>query len=246
MRLQDKVAIITGGGRGIGKETAKLFAHEGAKVAIFDISTEDAQKTCLEIGSEEKETLCLTGDITNRNQLKDAVDTTVEKFGKIDILINNAGIIKDAMVHKMTEEQWDRVIDVDLKGAFNCIQAVIGPMIERGSGCIINTSSVSGIYGNIGQTNYSAAKSGLIGLTRTLAKELGRKGIRVNAVAPGFIITPMTASLPPKVMDIVKERTPLRMFGEPIDVANAYLYLSSDEARYVNGCVLFVDGGLVI
>jgi 3-oxoacyl-[acyl-carrier protein] reductase len=146
----------------------------------------------------------------------------------------------------MTIEQWDDVLRVDLTGSFNCIQAVVGPMMQRGNGSIVNVSSVVGIFGNIGQVNYSAAKAGLIGITKTLSKELGKKGIRVNAVAPGFIRTPMTAGLPQKILDLMTEKTPLKMLGDPIDIAYANLFLASDEARYVNGCVLVVDGGLVI
>lgn len=250
MRLQNKVAVITGGGSGIGKETARLFLHEGAKVAIFDVFTGNVEKICRDMGfakeEEIKNTLCATADVTKREEVRSAVEATVQRFGKIDILVNNAGIIRDALVQKMTEEQWDEVLQVDLKGSFNCIQAVVDHMLQRGSGSIINVSSVSGIYGNIGQVNYSAAKAGLIGITKTLSKELGKKGIRVNAVAPGFIRTPMTASLPQKILDLMTEKTPLRMLGDPIDVAYANLYLASDEARYVNGCVLSVDGGLVV
>ena len=250
MRLENKVAVITGGGSGIGKETAKLFLHEGAKVAIFDIFTGDVEKVYREIGfakdTEIKNTLCVTADITKRDEVKSAVDATLQRFGKIDILINNAGIVRDALVHKMTEEQWDAVIRVDLTGPFNCIQAVVEHMMQRGSGSIINVSSVSGVYGNIGQINYSAAKAGLVGITKTLSKELGRKGIRVNAVAPGFIKTPMTASVPQKVLDLMAEKTPLRTLGDPMDVAYANLYLASDEAKYVNGCILSIDGGLVV
>jgi len=250
MRLGNKVAVITGGGSGIGKETAKLFLHEGAKVAIFDVFTGNVEKICRDMGfakeTEIQNTLCVTADVTKREDVKNAVDATLKRFGKIDILVNNAGIIKDALVQKMTVEQWDDVLRVDLTGSFNCIQAVVGPMMQRGSGSIVNVSSVVGVFGNIGQVNYSAAKAGLIGITKTLSKELGKKGIRVNAVAPGFIRTPMTAGLPQKILDLMTEKTPLKMLGDPIDVAYANLYLASDEARYVNGCVLMVDGGLVV
>ena len=250
MRLENKVAVITGGGSGIGKETAKLFLHEGAKVAIFDVFTGNVEKICRDMGfakeTEIQNTLCVTADVTKREDVKNAVDATLQRFGKIDILINNAGIIKDALVQKMTIEQWDDVLRVDLTGSFNCIQAVVGPMMQRGNGSIVNVSSVVGVFGNIGQVNYSAAKAGLIGITKTLSKELGKKGIRVNAVAPGFIRTPMTAGLPQKILDLMTEKTPLKMLGDPIDVAYANLYLASDEARYVNGCVLMVDGGLVV
>jgi 3-oxoacyl-[acyl-carrier protein] reductase len=250
MRLENKVAVITGGGSGIGKETAKLFLHEGAKVAIFDVFTGNVEKIYRDMGfakeTEIQNTLCVTADVTKREEVKNAVDATLQRFGKIDILVNNAGIIKDALVQKMTVEQWDDVLRVDLTGSFNCIQAVVGPMMQRGNGSIVNVSSVVGIFGNIGQVNYSAAKAGLIGITKTLSKELGKKGIRVNAVAPGFIRTPMTAGLPQKILDLMTEKTPLKMLGDPIDVAYANLYLASDEARYVNGCVLMVDGGLVV
>ncbi|MEK7280253.1 MAG: SDR family oxidoreductase, partial [Nitrospirota bacterium] len=168
------------------------------------------------------------------------------RYGRIDVLINNAGITQDALLSKMTEEQWERVIDVNLKGVFNCIQALVDVMVSQGSGAIINTSSIVGINGNIGQVNYAATKAGVIGVTKTLAKELGKKGIRVNAVAPGFIKTPMTSGVPDKILETMKEKTPLRMLGEARDVAYAYLFLASDEARFVNGAVLCVDGGLVI
>jgi 3-oxoacyl-[acyl-carrier protein] reductase len=246
MRLENKVAVITGGGSGIGMEAARLFVHEGAKVAVFDVITGDVENVCREIDHDISKTLCVKADVTNRDEVKRAVDATLQKFGKIDILINNAGIIRDALIQKMTDDQWDKVLHVDLKGAFHCIQAVAEHMMQRGSGSIINASSVSGIYGNIGQTNYAAAKAGLIGMTKTLAKELGRSGVRVNAVAPGFIKTPMTAQVPQKILDLMKDKTPLKILGDPIDVAYAYLYLASEESRYVNGSVLAVDGGLVV
>ncbi len=245
MKLENKVAIITGAGSGIGRETAILFAKEGAKVVVADINEIGSEETVAEI-KKIGEGFFVKLDVSNRVQSKQMVKDTLERYGRIDVLINNAGIVQDSLVTKMTEEQWDRVINVNLKGAFNCIQAVVDVMINQGSGVIINASSVVGIYGNVGQTNYSAAKSGLIGMTKTLAKELGKKGIRVNAVAPGFIITPMTSAVPEKILEIMKEKTPLRRLGEPGDVANAYLYLASDDAKFVNGAVLSVDGGLVI
>ncbi len=162
------------------------------------------------------------------------------------MLINNAAIIQDALITKMTEEQWDRVINIDLKGAFNCIQASVDVMLNQGNGVIINTSSIVGLNGNIGQINYAAAKAGLIGMTKTLAKELGKNGIRVNAVAPGFITTPMTSNIPEKILEMVRGKTPLRRLGETKDVAYAYLYLASDEAKFVTGAVLCVDGGLIL
>jgi 3-oxoacyl-[acyl-carrier protein] reductase len=245
MKLENKVAIITGAGSGIGRETAILFAKEGAKVVVADINETGSEETVAEI-KKIGEGFFVKLDVSNRVQSKQIVKDTLERYGRIDVLVNNAGIVQDSLVTKMTEEQWDRVIDVNLKGAFNCIQAVVDVMINQGSGVIINASSVVGLYGNVGQTNYSAAKSGLIGMTKTLAKELGKKGIRVNAVAPGFIVTPMTSAVPEKILEIMREKTPLRRLGEPGDVANAYLYLASDDAKFVNGAVLSVDGGLVI
>jgi 3-oxoacyl-[acyl-carrier protein] reductase len=245
MRLENKVAIITGAGSGIGKETALLFAKEGAKVVIADVNEKAGEETVAEI-KKNAEGFFVKLDVTNREQAKQMVKITLEKYGKIDVLINNAGIIQDAFLSKMTEEQWDKVINVNLKGVFNCTQAVIEVMMNQGNGVIINTSSIVGLFGNIGQTNYAATKAGLIGMTKTLAKELGKKGIRVNAVAPGFIMTPMTSNVPEKILEMMKEKTPLRRLGEAKDVAYAYLYLASDEANFVNGTVLRVDGGLVI
>jgi 3-oxoacyl-[acyl-carrier protein] reductase len=245
-RLSNKVAIITGAGSGIGREAARAFIEEGAKVAIIDVVTGDIEKVCSDVDPSGQQSLCIKGDVTNRPEIKFAVGEVMKRWGRVDILINNAGIVRDSLIAKMSDEQWDKVLHVDLKGAFICIQEVVDIMLAQGSGSIINVSSVSGVYGNIGQSNYSAAKAGLIGMTKTLSKELGRKGIRVNVVAPGFITTPMTAGVPQKILDMMKDRTPLKMLGEPRDVAYAYLYLASDEARYVNGCVLAVDGGLVI
>jgi 3-oxoacyl-[acyl-carrier protein] reductase len=246
MRLENKVAIITGAGSGIGRETALLFAKEGAKVAITGRTAEKLEEVCNEINENGGKAIFKIGDVSKREDMDDVVNMAMNEFGKIDILINNAGVNKDALVTKMTKEQWNGVIEVDLSGAFNCIQAVVDVMIKQGSGVILIASSISGIYGNIGQVNYASAKAGLIGLTKTLAKELGRKGVRVNAVAPGFTITPMTSEVPEKILMMMKEKTPLNKLAEPIDIAYAYLYLASDEARYVNGAVLSVDGGLTI
>ena len=246
MRLKNKVAIITGAGSGIGRETALLFAKEGAKVVITGRTVEKLEGVCREIDKNGGEAIFKSGDVSLREDADEMVKKTINEYGRIDILINNAGVNKDALVTKMTKEQWNGVIEIDLSGAFNCIQAVVDVMIDQGSGVIINASSISGIYGNIGQVNYASAKAGLIGLTKTLAKELGKKGIRVNAVAPGFTITPMISNVPEKILTIMKEKTPLKRLAEPIDIAYAYLYLASDEARYVNGAVLSVDGGLTI
>ncbi len=246
MRVKDKVTIITGAGSGIGRGTAQLFASEGAKVVVADMNQKGGEETVNEIRRNGGEAIFALLDISNREQIKNVVKETLDKYGKIDVLINNAGIIQDALVVKMTEEQWDRVISIDLKGPFNCIQAVVGSMIEKGGGEIINVSSIVGLYGNVGQANYAAAKAGLIGLTKTLAKELGKKGIRVNAIAPGFIITPMTSGIPEKILEMMKEKTPLKRLGKPEDVANTLLFLASDEASFINGAVISVDGGLLI
>jgi 3-oxoacyl-[acyl-carrier protein] reductase len=246
MKLENKVAIITGAGSGIGRESALLFAKEGAKVVVADVNEKGGEETAAQIKTNGGESFFFKLDVTNREQSKNMVKTTMEKYGRIDILINNAGITQDALVAKMTEEQWDRVIDINLTGVFNCTQAVVEVMMTQGKGAIVNTSSIVGVNGNVGQVNYAATKAGLIGMTKTLAKELGRKGIRVNAVAPGFISTPMTAAVPDKILEQMKEKTPLKRLGEPKDIANAYLYLASEEANFINGAVLAVDGGLVI
>jgi 3-oxoacyl-[acyl-carrier protein] reductase len=245
LRLKNKVAIITGAGSGIGREVALLFAKEGAGVVLTGRTKEKIDMVRQEIIKEGGKAICVPGDVTSRVDMNNAVNEAVSSFGRIDILINNAGIIQDALIIKMTEEQWDSVIDVNLKGVFNCVQAVVQTMINQESGTIVNASSIVGIFGNVGQANYAAAKAGLIGMTKTLAKELGKKGIRVNVVAPGFIMTPMTFAVPEKILEMMKEKTPLRMLGEPHDVAYAYLYLASDDAKFVNGAVLCVDGGLV-
>lgn len=246
MRLKDKVAIITGAGRGIGAVTAKKFAAEGAKVTVSDINEKAVKKTAAEIVDMGGEALGLTVDVTNRQQVDNMIAETLKRFGKIDILINNAGIIQDAQLIKMTEEQWDHVINVNLKGAFNVAQAVAKVMKEQQSGVILNASSVVGIFGNFGQTNYAAAKWGINGMTKTWAKELGRYGIRVNAIAPGFIETPMTAKMPDKILNMMKEKSILKKLGRPEDIANGYVFLASDEASYITGTILSIDGGTVL
>ncbi len=246
MRLENKVTIITGAGSGIGRETALLFAREGAKVVVAEINEERGKNIVEEIEKSGGEAIFVKMDVSNWEHPKEVCNFVKNKYGKIDVLINCAGIIRDALVTKMTEEQWDSVIDVNLKGPFNCIRAVADAMIEHGTGVIINVSSIVGLYGNIGQANYAATKAGLIGITKSLAKELGRKGVRVNAVAPGFIETPMTENLPEKILQMMKDKTPMGRLGKPDDIAYALLYLASDEANFVNGAVLSVDGGLLI
>lgn len=246
MRLKEKVAIITGAGRGIGEFTAKRFAKEGASVVVADLNPEDVNNVVESIKAEGGEAMAYIVNVTDRAMVNNMVKEAVDKYGKIDILVNNAGITADNTLLKLTEEEWDRVINVNLKGVFNCGQAVAAVMAEKGSGVILNASSVVGIYGNFGQTNYAATKWGVIGMTKSWAKELGKKGIRVNAVAPGFIVTPMTAKMPEKVLDLMKDKSPLKTLGYPEDIANAYLFLASDEARYITGTVLSVDGGVVL
>lgn len=246
MRLKDKVVIITGGARGIGKETALLFAQEGAKVVLGDYDAVTGEATMREIQKRGGQVLFFRVDVVDMTQVQAMVDGALEKFSRIDVLINNAGITRDAFLTKMTLEQWDEVVSVNLTGVFNCTRAVAPVMINQGSGRILNAASVVGLYGNLGQTNYAATKAGVIGMTRTWARELGRKGITVNAVAPGFIVSDMTVKVPEKVLEMIKEKTPLGRLGQPRDVAYAYLFLASDEASFINGAVLSVDGGLVL
>jgi len=244
VRLKDKVAIITGAARGIGRETAVLFSREGAKVVICDV-VDSGQEMAAAIEAAGGEALFVRVDVTDRESCNRAVEQTVERFQHIDILINNAGIVRDARLVKMTEEDFDLVVKVNLKGTFNMTQAVAPVMIDQGKGKIINVASVVALYGNFGQTNYVATKAGIIGMTKVWARELGRKGINVNAVAPGFTQTEMTSSVPEKVLAMMREKTPLGRLGTPRDIANAYLFLASDESDYVHGAVLSVDGGLI-
>lgn len=252
MKVQGKVILITGAGSGIGRETALTFAKNGAKVVVTDVDEKGGKETVEQIvkilaeDPDNKGDAFFTKlDTSNREQTKQVAKDVIDKYGEIDVLINNAGIIQDALINKMTEENWDRVMNVDLKGPFNTIQAVVDNMIQHNIGVIINVSSIVGVYGNVGQANYAAAKAGLIGLTKTLAKELGKRGIRVNAVAPGFIQTHMTEKLPEKILEAMKNKTPLKRLGLPSDVAYAIMFLASDEAYFLNGIVLPVDGGLV-
>ena len=245
-RLESKIAVVTGGAQGIGKATVKRFAEEGATVIIWDVNEEKAFSTINELKSISSKIEFQKVDVTNLDSVTNAAAKIVGSHKRIDILINNAGITKDASFLKMTAEQWKQVIDVNLTGVFNCTKAVTQYMVENKYGKIVNTSSVVGLYGNFGQTNYVATKSGIIGMTKVLSRELGRKGINVNAVAPGFIATEMVTSVPEKVIDMLKEKTPLGKLGDPEDIANAYLFLVSEEAKYVSGTVLSVDGGLVL
>jgi 3-oxoacyl-[acyl-carrier protein] reductase len=239
-RLKDKVAIITGAAKGIGFATAQRFAQEGAKVIIADINPEVLKAAAAQIPHAET---CVM-NVTDRASIQAAVDQVMQKHGRIDILINNAGITQDARLIKMTEAQFDTVIDVNLKGVFNCTQLIVPHMLEVGSGAIVNASSVVGLYGNFGQTNYSATKFGVIGFTKTWARELGPKGIRVNAVCPGFIATEMVKAMPENVLKDIERRSWLGRLGTPEEMANVYLFLASDEASYVNGVALEASGGI--
>ncbi len=239
-RLKDKVAIITGAAKGIGFSTAQRFAQEGAKVMIADIGLEALKAAALQIPGSEAYVM----NVTDRASIQAAVDQIMQRHGRIDILINNAGITQDARLVKMTEAQFDTVIDVNLKGVFNCTQIVVPHMLEVGSGAVVNASSVVGIYGNFGQTNYSATKFGVIGFTKTWARELGPKGIRVNAVCPGFIATEMVKAMPENILKDIERRSWLGRLGTPEEMANVYLFLASDEASYVNGVAFEASGGI--
>jgi 3-oxoacyl-[acyl-carrier protein] reductase len=240
LRLKDKVAIITGAAKGIGFATAKRFAEEGAKVMIADISPEAVNAAVGQIPGSEAYVM----NVTDRASIQATVDQVMQRHGRIDILINNAGITQDARLVKMTEAQFDTVIDVNLKGVFNCTQLVVPHMLDAGKGAVVNASSVVGIYGNFGQTNYSATKFGVIGFTKTWARELGAKGIRVNAVCPGFIATEMVKAMPENILQDIERRSWLGRLGTPEEMANVYLFLASDEASYVNGVALEASGGI--
>ena len=237
LNLKDKVAIITGGAAGIGRATAEVFEAEGARVVVWDVTSDPKI------------------DVTNREQVEAATNDVVKQYGRIDILVNNAGITRDAQLVKwkdgdvasvMDDATFDAVIDVNLRGVFLCTRAVVPHMIRQRRGVVLNASSIVGLYGNFGQTNYAATKAGVISFTKTWARELGRYGIRVNAVAPGFIATEMAKAIPQKVLDSMIAHTPLARMGDPGDIANAYVWLASDAARFISGAVLSVDGGLVL
>ena len=245
-RLEGKVCLITGAGQGIGEATALKFAREGAVVIACDLKQEQVEAVALACQAAGAQAEGHVMDVTNRVQIDAVVAQVIETHGRIDVLVNNAGITQDARLQKMTLEQFDRVIDVNLRGVFHCAQAVAGHMTEQGSGVILNASSVVGLYGNFGQTNYAAAKFGVIGFTKTWARELSPKGVRVNAVAPGFIKTPMIATVPDKVLDELAQKVPLKRLGQAEEIANAYAFLASDEASYITGAVIEVDGGLTL
>jgi len=246
MRLKDKVALITGGARGIGQAIAVTFAREGADIVVADVNLEIAQKTAVEIEGLGRKALALEMDVTNYEKVEEGINKILDKMGKVDILVNNAGITKDNLLLRMSQADWDAVINVNLKGTFNCIKAVTRPMIKQRSGRIISIASIIGLMGNPGQANYAASKAGIIALTKTVAKELASRNINANAVAPGFIQTEMTAKLPEDIKKKMLEAIPLAKLGTPQDVANTCLFLASDESSYITGQVITIDGGMVM
>ena len=246
MKLQDKVAIITGAARGIGQATAVKFAQEGAKVVACDL-TADALVETVQLCKETRgDAFGFAVDVRDMASIEAMVDATVSKWGRVDVLVNNAGIVADAQMKNMSEDQFDRVIEINLKGVYNCTKAVVNTMLAQQSGVILNASSIVGLYGNFGQTNYAASKFGVIGMVKTWARELGRKGIRANAVCPGFVATSILNAMPEKVLKALEEKVPLGRLARPEEVANTFAFLASDEASYINGAVIEVSGGLTL
>lgn len=245
MRLKDRVAIVTGGAQGIGKAIALALAKEGAKIILWDIKIEEVERTSNEIAQScQVETSAYQVNVTNCSEVENIVKKILDKFSKIDILVNNAGITRDNLILRMTEEEWDSVLAVNLKGVFNCTKAVSRVMLKQHSGKIINIASVVGLLGNPGQANYSASKGGVIALTKTCAREFAKRNINVNAIAPGFIKTAMTEKLDPKVKETLLEQIPMGRLGEPEEVAKLVLFLCSEEANYITGQVISLDGGM--
>ncbi len=246
MRLESKVALITGGARGIGRAIALTFAREGANIVVADVNLEIAQKTASEIEGLGRQAMALEMDVTSYDLVESGINKILDKLGKVDILVNNAGITKDNLLLRMSPADWDAVLNVNLKGTFNCIKAVSRPMIKQRSGRIISIASIIGLMGNPGQANYAASKAGIIALTKTVAKELASRNINANAVAPGFIQTEMTAKLPEEIKKKMLEAIPLGILGTPEDVANVCLFLASQESSYITGQVITIDGGMVM
>lgn len=247
MKAKDKVAIVTGAGRGIGKAIALALAAEGADIVIADYAIDNVQSVIDEINGYGRKAIAVKANVADPADADAIVKAAVDEFGKVDILVNNAGITRDALILKMTEQDWDAVLNVNLKGTFNCTKAVVKTLLkQKRGGRIVNMASVMGIIGNAGQANYSASKAGVIALTKTTAKELGSRGINVNAVAPGFIQTAMTDELPENVREKISDQIPLRKLGTPEDVAKVVLFLCSDDSEYITGQVIHVDGGMVM
>lgn len=246
MRIEGKVAVITGGANGIGLAATERFAKEGAHVAMVDFDEEAGRKKEEELKAVGYHVRFFQLDVSNEEDVHHIMNEIDSVYGRIDILVNNAGITRDSMLHKMSGIEFKKVMDVNVNGVFYCTQAAMPYMVKQGKGKIINTSSVSGVYGNVGQTNYAAAKAAVVGMTKTWAKELGGKGINVNAVVPGFTETAMVAAVPEKVIEKMIAMVPVKRLGKPEDIANAYLFLASDESDYVNGTALHVDGGIIM
>jgi 3-oxoacyl-[acyl-carrier protein] reductase len=253
--LRGKVVIVTGAVAGIGRATALRFAGEGCRVAAFDVSEAAGPAIVEEIGKAGGEGLFSRVDVSIADSVEKGVASVVDRWGRVDVLVNNAGILRDAQLVKwkdgsvagtMSDEAWDAVLGVNLKGVFLCTRAVVPHLIRGGGGVVLSASSVVGLYGNFGQTNYVATKAGVVGMTRTWARELGKYRIRVNAVAPGFVATEILRSMPQKILDSMVEHTPLGRIGRPEDIANAYCWLASDQASFVTGHCLSVDGGVVV
>ena len=253
--LKGKVVIVTGAAAGIGRATARRFAAEGARVAAWDVSEKDAAGLTAELGAAGGETMFCRVDVANAASVAEGVAAVIARWGRLDVLVNNAGIVRDSQLVKwkegqvagtMSDEAWDAVVGVNLKGPFLCTRAAVPHMIKQGGGVVLSTSSVVGLYGNFGQTNYAATKGGLITMTKTWARELGKFGIRVNAVAPGFIATEILRAMPEKVLEGMVAKTPLGRMGKPEDIADAFVWLASDAATFVHGTVISVDGGLVL
>jgi len=246
-RLNDKIAVVTGAAQGIGKAIAETLAQHGAHVVVADIKLEKAEATAQAIAaSTGRRAIAVQGNVADSESAKAMIDRTIEAFGRIDILINNAGTTRDNLIMRISDADWDLVLGINLKGAFNCSKAAVRPMMKQRSGRIVNISSVSGLAGQAGQTNYSSSKAGLIGFTKALAREVGSRGITVNAVAPGFIETDLTKDLPAELKDMAVKNTPLGRWGVPQDIANAVAFLVSDEAAFITGHILTVDGGMVM
>lgn len=244
MGLEDKVAIITGGSQGIGKAIALLLAEKGVNIAVSDINREKAEEALREIESLGRKGLAIGVDVSNYNEVEAMVKKVVDTFGAIHILVNNAGITRDSLIIRMKEEDWDAVLDVNLKGTFNCTKAVLKYMTKQKGGRIVNIASIVGVMGNPGQANYVASKAGIIGFTKSAAREYSSRDITVNAVAPGFIDTAMTQALPTEIREKLSKQIPMERFGTPIDVAQAVRFLVSDEANYITGQVIHVNGGM--